>query len=277
MSISTESFERLSALLLKQSGIVVTAGKEYLVESRLNPLAKQHGYESLETLIDHLARSKPLVEEVIDAMTTNETSFLRDKHPFDALCDEILPGLIEQRANVRTLRIWSAACSTGQEIYTIAMLLRERFPELRNWKIELLATDISPSVIERASEGSYSQVEVNRGLPAPMMLKYFKRSGTRWTIAPELRGAVEFRQLNLLQPVTGVQPMDVVFLRNVLIYFKPETKAQVLVSVHKLMAPDGFLMLGAAETTMGLTDKFSRTQFANAAGYRRSPEEAPCT
>lgn len=252
------------------AGIVLGAGKEYLVEARLAPVAEDHELASIDALITELAtrRVPALLEQVVDAMTTNETSFLRDRHPFAAFCDEVVPKLIAAREGTRRLYVWSAACSTGQEPYTLAMLLADRFPQLADWDVRILATDLSPRVLAQAKAGRYSQVEVNRGLPAKMMVKHFTRDGTDWVVKDDIKARVTFRQLNLIEPWQGVHDMDVVFMRNVLIYFDPETKAVVLNRARKHMRDDAWLFLGAAETTLGLCDRFERVTLGETSCYR---------
>ncbi|HEB52145.1 MAG TPA: protein-glutamate O-methyltransferase CheR, partial [bacterium] len=189
MTAALVQFDRLCQIVHKEAGIVLARGKEYLVESRLGPLAKERGLPSVDALVDRLiaTRDRKLLEAVVDAMTTNETSFLRDKHPFETLADKVLPELVRARADRKQLRIWSAACSTGQEPYTIAMLLADRFPQLQSWDVKILATDLSPTVLAKASVGRYSQLEINRGLPAKMMVSYFDRDGAHWVAKPALK------------------------------------------------------------------------------------------
>lgn len=270
MAINPNDFAQICKLVLSRSAIVLEAGKEYLVESRLVPLAKRRGYDSLEALCAELRtnRVQGLTEAVVEAMTTNETSFFRDLHPFDALKKEILPTLIESRSNERRLRIWSAASSSGQEIYSIGMLVRESFPQLATWDVKYLATDLSTEMVARSEQGLYSQLEVNRGLPATHLIKYFTKDGVHWQIKPELRQAIEFRALNLAEEWRAIPDMDVVFLRNVLIYFSAETKKAILARLRRVLRPDGFLFLGSAETTLNLDDEFERVQIDKASCYR---------
>ncbi|MEZ6137876.1 MAG: protein-glutamate O-methyltransferase CheR [Pirellulaceae bacterium] len=267
---STDSFEYLAELILRKSAIVLEASKSYLVESRLLPIARAHGWSSLDELVVALKRpgSAPLVDEVVDAMTTNESSFFRDLHPFNALRTHILPELITKRSKERVLNIWSNACSSGQEVYSIAMLLREHFPELASWRVRLIATDLSKNILEKAQSGIFTQTEINRGLPMPMVLKHFKRDGVHWRISEEIRKMVEFKVLNLIDTWPPTLPkMDIVFLRNVLIYFNVATKKQILDKVHRAMHSDGILLLGGAETTMNLNVRFERKLIDKATGY----------
>jgi len=203
---------------------------------------------------------------VVDALTTNETSWFRDREPFNALTEVVLPDLIATRTNSRVVRVWSAACSSGQETYSLAMLLQDHLPA--GWQYEILATDISHEMIERARNGQYSQVEMNRGLPAQLLIRHFERVGPTWQVAPALRRSITFQQVNLDGPLPTATPFDVVYLRNVLIYFDVETKRAVLRNVSRMMRPDGWLFLGAAETTIGVDDRFDRVPTGRTAAYR---------
>lgn len=244
--------------------------KSYLIESRLNPVARDNGIETLDELVKALQRlgAQKLTQQVVEAMTTNETSFFRDLHPFDALRQQIIPDLIEKRAKERTITIWSNACSSGQEIYTIAMVIQEHFPELQGWKVKLIASDLSTQILDKAKQGIFNQTEVNRGLPMPLLLKNFEKKGLGWQIKEEIRKMVEFKIINLIEPFPVMQSPDIVFLRNVLIYFALETKRDILNNVRKIMKPDGFLFLGGAETTMNLDVAFERIQIGKAACYK---------
>jgi chemotaxis protein methyltransferase CheR len=270
-TLDANTFNFVSAFIREKSAIVLEPSKAYLVESRLSPVARENGMASVAELVVALKRpgNRVLTQQVVDAMTTNETSFFRDLHPFDALKSHILPELIEKRSRERTINIWSNACSSGQEVYTIAMLLRENFPVLASWKVRLIATDLSSVILKKAQEGLFNQTEVNRGLPMPMLLKYFTKAGLQWQIKDEIRKMVEFREVNLVEPwPTWLPKMDIVFLRNVLIYFSPETKTAILNKVHRTMQSDGSLFLGGAETTMNLDTKFSRVAVGKAVCYR---------
>lgn len=267
---STSDFDYVRELVRKGAAIVLESTKEYLVEARLVPLARKEGFGSLAELVAKLRceQESPLHRKVIDAMTTNETLFFRDIHPFELLRTTVLPELQASRAGTRQLRIWSAACSTGQEPYTIAMLLREHFPQLLDWRTEILATDLSTEVLEKARKGAFGQIEVNRGLPAKLMVKYFAQNGIDWQLKDEVRRMVDFRELNLAAPWPMLQPFDVIFLRNVLIYFDTDTKKSILARMRSLLRPDGYLFLGAAETTMNLDDAFERVQIGKSGAYR---------
>ena len=250
-------YEYLRKILKERSGLDLSADKQYLVESRLIPLARKAGLPGLPELVQKLkGGAEALTSEVVEAMTTNETFFFRDKIPFDHLRDTILPHLIPARANRRELRIWSAASSTGQEPYSIAMCLKELGPMLSGWRIEIVATDLSHEVLEKSKAGIYSQFEVQRGLPIQMLVKYFKQVGEVWQINPELRAMIQHRQLNLLHDFAQLGTFDVIFCRNVLIYFDQDTKAATFERMAKCMEADGTLLLGAAESVVGITDAF---------------------
>lgn len=269
-TLDAATFDYVRTLVHERSAIALEPTKGYLVESRLMPIAKQRGHGSLAEMVSHL-RSKPYGElhaQVVEAMTTNETSFFRDAHPFEALKTAVLPELIQKRAVTKTLNIWSAACSTGQEPYTIAIMLRETFPELTSWKINILATDLSSQVLEKAASATYSQAEINRGLPAPILVKYFQKVGLQWQLKPEIRSQVQFQRMNLIEPWPLFAKMDVVFLRNVLIYFTPETKTKILAQVRNRLAADGSLFLGGAETTIGIDESFVRCNHGKTITYR---------
>jgi chemotaxis protein methyltransferase CheR len=271
-SVSTVDFDYIRTLVRSKSAIVLEPGKEYLVQARLLPLARKQGLDDISALVDKLKRGDAtLTNDVVEAMTTNETSFFRDVHPFEALREDVLPELIQARSATRKLNIWSAAASTGQEAYTIAMTMREHFVQLAAWNVSILGTDLSREVLDKARDGRYAQIEVNRGLPAPMLVKYFDRAGPAWRVKPELKKGVEFRQLNLMQPFPALPRMDIVFLRNVLIYFDADTKRDILARVRNAMAPDGFLFLGAAETTLQFEGMFDRVPRARGNCYRVSP------
>lgn len=270
-TLDQSSFNYLADFVRSKSAIVVDANKAYLLESRLLPVARQHGLASLPELVVQLKQpgSQALGRQVVDAMTTNETSFYRDIHPFDAMKQQIIPDLLRNRQKERTLHIWSNACSSGQEVYSIAMLLREHFPELAGWKVRLIASDLSASVLEKAKAGVFNQTEVNRGLPMQLLMKYFTRNGLQWQMKPEIRNSVEFMECNLIQAWPAQLPkMDIIFLRNVLIYFDPPTKTAVLNKACALLRPDGYLFLGGAETTMNLSVPLDRETIGKAVCYR---------
>ncbi len=271
MALSNTDFDYIRHFVRSKSAIVLEPGKEYLVESRLAPLARLKGLESISAVVDKLKRNDPEMQrEVIDAMTTNETSFFRDLHPFEALRTTVIPDLLTRRASERRLDIWSAACSSGQEPYTIAMTLREHFACLGNWNVRIQATDLSNEMLAKARVGRYAQIEANRGMPAALLVKYFDRAGMGWAVKPELKHGIEFSQHNLVTPWPVMPKMDIIFIRNVLIYFDIETKRAVFDRVARQLKPDGYLFLGAAETTVNIHDGFRRIQLDKAGCYQLS-------
>lgn len=257
--MNTADFDYIASLLKERSGLIVTQEKTYLFETRLLPIARRHNLATLEELIKAMrsTRNEDLIGSVVDAMTTNETSFFRDRHPFDAIKKTILPGLIERRAAQKHLRIWSAACSTGQESYSLAMMLTDDFPQLAGWRVEIVGTDLSPSVVARAQEGVYSTFEIQRGLPIQLLVKHFEQTGVLWRIKPTLRKMAEFRPFNLLGDLTPLGQFDIILCRNVLIYFDMATKTRVLEAIHQRLARDGGLILGGAELVFGICSKFT--------------------
>lgn len=258
MTVTRTDFEYVRALIHERAGIVLEEGKEYLVESRLSPLAEKEGYDSLSDYLGRLQRDvfSGSHRKLVHAMTTNETLFFRDIRPFELLRTRILPELLEARAAERHITFWSAACSTGQEPYTIAMLLREYFPQLQGWNVRIIASDLSTDVLARAIQGCYSQLEINRGLPAKFLVNYFTRQGELWQIRDDIRQMIEFREMNLTEAWSFLPKIDVIFLRNVLIYFNQETKRKILYKVASLLPATGYLFLGSAETTMNIADEF---------------------
>jgi chemotaxis protein methyltransferase CheR len=270
VALNQAYFDYLRTLLRQRSGIVLQDEKEYLVETRLSALAHSEGLASVESLLAKLQTQPPngLHERVIEAMTTNETSFYRDVQPFEALRTMVLPELFQRRARERQLSIWCGAASSGQEPYSLCMLLREHFPVVSSWNVWFLATDLSRAVLDRARRGLYSQVEVNRGLEPRLLMKYFEHQGLEWQLKDDIRRMVEFRQLNLLESWPLMQPLDIVLLRNVLIYFDVETRKLILGRIRRLLRPGGFLFLGGAETTLNLDDAFECVPFDRAGCYR---------
>jgi chemotaxis protein methyltransferase CheR len=250
-------YEFLRKFLKERSGLDLSADKQYLVESRLLPLARRTGLGGIPDLVLKIKNGDGrLANDVVEAMTTNETFFFRDKIPFDHLRDTILPALIQARAARKSLRIWSAASSTGQEPYSIAMCVREMSAALAGWRIEIIATDLSQEVLEKSRAGIYSQFEVQRGLPIQLLVKYFTQSGDIWQLNADVRAMVQFRQLNLLQDFSHLGTFDVIFCRNVLIYFDQDTKTMIFERMAKGLEADGTLLLGAAESVVGITDAF---------------------
>lgn len=255
--MSQSDFDYLCHFLKERSGLALAPDKEYLVENRLLPVARRHGRKTVTELIQMLKSpdAGTLKVEVTEAMMNNESYFFRDRVPFDRLGDTVVPELLRTRALRKKIRIWCAAASTGQEPYSVAMQL-DRREELAGWRVEIVATDISGDAIERAKAGLYSQFEVQRGLPIQMLMQHFEQAGGQWCIADRLRQRIEFQTANLLTDFSWLGQFDVVFLRNVLIYFERDTKLEVLARVREAMAPDGYLLLGAAETMVGLGDLF---------------------
>lgn len=253
--MTPQDFDYLRRMLKERSGLVLPAEKQYLAESRLLPVARRHGMSSLTELVAKLkAPSSSLATEVVEAMTTNETFFFRDKIPFEQMRDIVMPELAAARAREKRIRIWCTAAASGQEPYSLAMIVKSLGAALADFRVEILATDIAGEVLERAKAGLYSQFEVQRGLPIQLLVKYFTQAGEMWQIAPEIRAMVQFRPINLLNDFKPLGTFDLVFCRNVLIYFDQETKTRVLERIARQMAPDGTLVLGAAETVVGLTD-----------------------
>jgi chemotaxis protein methyltransferase CheR len=269
MTIGSADFTYVRELVHRRSAIVLEPGKEYLVESRLLPIAQASGEESLARLVSRLRGSPegPLHTRVVEAMTTNETSWFRDHHPFTALESVILPDLLGRRAGTRRLTVWSAACASGQEAYSIAMVLHDLPAAGPAWDLRVLATDLSEEMVRRTRAGRYSQLEINRGLPAAKLVRHFTRAGTEWQVSEALRRMVEVRQLNLAAPFPPLPSVDVVFLRHVLIYFKPDTRRQLLDQVRRVLQPDGYLVLGGADAAPSM-DAFERVPLDKATVYR---------
>jgi len=250
-------YEFLRKLLKERSGLDLSADKQYLVESRLIPLARRVGLAGIAELAAKMkGGSEALTAEVVEAMTTNETFFFRDKIPFDHLRETVLPELLQARANRRSLRIWCAASSSGQEPYSIAMCLKEFASTLMGWRVEILATDLSQGVLDKSRAGVFSQFEVQRGLPIQMLVKHFTQVGELWQLNADIRAMVQHRQLNLLQDFSHLGTFDVIFCRNVLIYFDQNTKASIFDRLARVLEADGVLALGAAESVVGISDAF---------------------
>lgn len=271
-TLSAESFQYVAGLVGERAAIVLTPGKEYLVQTRLAPVAARGGFASVEALVRHARQAglaaEPLRVEIVEALTTNETWFFRDLNPFEDLRRHVLPDLVERRRSERRLRIWSAACSSGQEPYSLVMLLREHFPALATWDVSIYGSDLSGEVLNLAREGRYSQFEVNRGLPATLLIKYFAQEGRAWQLKPEVRQAVRFFQMNLIGPWPTLPPMDLILLRNVLIYFSDDTKRAILRKMHERLRPDGYLFLGSSESIYKLSDDFGSVPFEKTTCYR---------
>jgi len=263
-------FDCIRNFVRDEAAIVLEPGKEYLVESRLTALARKEGIVSVDELVVRF-RAHPkdeLSRKIIDAMTTNETSFFRDIHPFEALKTTILPEILKRNAATKQINFWCGAASTGQETFSVLMTMAEHFPELLTWKLSYLATDLCQDALARCKAGRFSQLEVNRGLPAPLLVKYFTRQGAEWEFRQDLRKRADFREMNLIRDWHWMPPLDVVFLRNVLIYFDVATKKAILAKVRKVLRPGGWLLLGGAETTMNLDDSFERIACGKTTFYR---------
>lgn len=273
-AITASDFDFIRDLVRREAAIVLEPGKEYLAQNRLHPVARQAGLETVGALVHKLRRgSDELQGKVIDALTTNETSFFRDAHPWETMRASLLPELIERRAGTRTLTVWCAASSSGQEPYTLALLLREHFADvLEGWKVRILATDISPSMIERGRTGRFSQLEVNRGLPAPLLVEHFTRCGMQWQLNDDVRSMVEFRLMNLddVTEYARLPEFDLILIRNVLIYFDLPTKREILTRCQGRLRSDGYLFLGSSETTLNVVDGFKRVQHGKTICYRKS-------
>jgi chemotaxis protein methyltransferase CheR len=256
--VTPHDYDFLRKCLKERSGLVLSADKQYLVESRLLPVARKASLGSLGDLVTALKRgnAETLMTAVVEAMMTNESFFFRDRTPFENFRSAVMPALLAARQNSRTIRIWCAAASAGQEPYSLAMALKEMGRKIEGWRIDVTATDLSNDVLEKARQGIYSQFEVQRGLPIQLLVKYFSQVGDLWQIAPEIRAMVKYRQFNLLSDFYHLGTFDLIFCRNVLIYFDQETKVGVLNRLNEVIASDGYLVLGAAETVVGLTDRF---------------------
>lgn len=270
MPLNPHDFELLRGIIADRTGNVVSPEQEYLLNSRLEALTREQGLATLGDLITALRRTPQslLHDKVAEAMTINETSFFRDGDLFNGLKKHVIPRFIEENRTTRSLSIWSAACSTGQEPYSMAMMLLDTFPELANWRVNILATDYSERVLNQAQSGTYSQFEVNRGVPAKLLTQFFTRAGMRWTVAPQIKKIVTFQRLNLKSPLPFATKFDIVFLRNVLIYFSKEEKERILTRVSHVLRPQGCLLLGGGETLMTVNSPFTRDAIGDIAYYR---------
>ena len=270
MTISDADFEYIQKLMHEQTALVLAEDKAYLVESRLTPLLKAMGVYTLHELVMRL-KTEPfssIHQRVLEAMVTTETFFFRDSEPFKTLQESILPDLVQQRQNERSLNLWCAGCSSGQEPYSVAMLLQEHFPKLSTWDLTLIASDISGEMLNRARAGQYTQHEVSRGLSPSRLRKHFQSKGKEWRINDTLRQMVDYRQFNLAKVWPKLPAMDIIFMRNVLIYFDVPTKKEILAQVRHILRPDGYLFLGGGETTIHLDEAFKPTQFNKSICYR---------
>ena len=270
MSVTESDFNYISKLVLDRSAIIIEEGKEYLVESRIGPIAKSEGFDDIENLVNALRNnsSNGLKNKVVEALITNETSFFRDVHPFEALKNNILPELLKQRKSQKQLNIWCGASSSGQEPYSIAMLIHDNYPMLLDWNLTFIASDLSREMLDRCRSGEFTQLEVNRGLPAPLLIHYFERNGLKWSIKKELREMINFQQINLAEPWPYLPKMDIILMRNVLIYFDVKMKIKILKQIKSILQPDGYLFLGAAESTLNLDNSFERIKFKNSGCYQ---------
>lgn len=276
MALGKAEYRFFQEMVRKKAAIVLDDGKESMVESRLTPLLFQWGIATPEDLM-HRLRTQPhgeLHERVVDVLATHETLFFRDGHPFEILRNRFLPELIEKRKTTKTLRIWSGACSTGQEPYSIVMLLRQHFPALQGWNVEILATDLSGYMVEKASAGYYTQAQVDRGIPPPLLARFFDKADDLWRAKPDLRKAVDFRTLNLAEPWDLKGKFDLVFLRYVLIYFDAVTRAGILHKVHKHLSEDGYLLTGTAEGSVAATGAFEPLLIGKTLFYKPSRKSA---
>jgi len=270
-TIAPNDFDYLRQLVRERSAIVLEPGKEYLALSRLEPVARNEGLGSIRELVASLRSERVpgrLADAVVDAMTTNETSWFRDVHPFESFRTTVLPDVRARRAAARTMSIWSAASSSGQEPYSIAMVLKDSMPDIDGWNVRIHATDLSPTMVERTRSGRYTQLEVNRGLPAQLLVRHLRRDGTLWQVDESLRRMVQAEQHNLAGAWKPMGPFDVVLLRNVLIYFDVPTKQEILRQVRRVLAPGGWLLLGGSETTLNIDETFERVPVGKTVWYR---------
>jgi chemotaxis protein methyltransferase CheR len=275
--VTGPDYEHFCKLILTRSGLVLDEAKAYLVKGRLEPIAKSEGMEGVEALLAALRKgvAEPLVQRCVDAMATHESYFFRDATPFTMLAEKILPPLIKAREATKSLRIWCAACSSGQEPYSVAMVLQEMSHKMPNWKLNIVATDMSGPILQKAKAGIYSDFEVKRGLAPERLARWFKPEGNAWQVSPVLQQMVEFKPHNLLQGATGLGVFDIILCRNVLIYFDVEKKKWILEQIARALAPDGALLLGSSETVLGITEAYDNTPGARGlyrkAGFGQTP------
>jgi len=272
VTISQASFDYVSALVRRETSMLYDPGKEYLVEARLLPLAREAGAADVDAYIGRLSTDLAERRKAIDALTINETSWFRDNAPYQTFTEHMLPAMLAERTHVRHLNIWSAACSSGQEAYSLAMLLDQHLPA--GWGASILATDVSTAMLERVQAGRYGQVEMNRGMPATQLVKYFTRVGSEWEVSDDLKKMVRTQHLNLAAPFPPLPTFDIVFLRNVLIYFDMDTKRDILRRVRDVVAPDGFLLLGSSETTLDMETHWTREPLGRVQTHRPVPTTA---
>jgi chemotaxis protein methyltransferase CheR len=269
VTISEADFRYVAELVRVETSMQYDVGKEYLVQARLQPLARSAGEPDVAHYVRRLRADAVERRRAVDALTINETSWFRDREPFRVFVEVMLPRLVEARAGRRELRIWSAASSSGQEAYSLAMLCEEHLPA--GWSLDILATDVSEAMVERVRAGRYGQVEMNRGLPATQLVQHFRRVGTEWEVSQRLRSVVHARQLNLAAPLPHLGTFDVIFLRNVLIYFDQATKRDILGRIQACLSPDGYLVLGASETTLDAPDRWTTERHDRVSLQRPSP------
>lgn len=278
-SLTDEQYVYIRELVLDRSSVALDEAKHYLIDSRLQGMTREHGFPSMRDMATDLMskRDSPMHREVVERLLTGETSWFRDHHPFQLLREDVIPKLMAARARLQSLTIWCGACSTGQEPYSIAMLLLQHFPQLSSWRVRIIATDLSEKMLERTRKAEYSQLEINRGLPAPLLVKYFEQDGRIWRLKESVRDMVEVKPLNLIGQWDALpDSVDVVFLRNVLIYFEIPVKKKILASVRKHLAADGCLFLGGAETTFNIDEDFERPPNVTGSWYQlRDPSVEP--
>lgn len=272
MALSTTDVDFLRGVVAEKSGNVITQRQVYMLEKQLQPLAETEGLGGVEQLVSELRRSSnnKLKTMIAEAVTVNETSFFRDNHPFESLKTDVLPKVIEQNKDQKQIRIWCGASSSGQEPYSIAMVIRENFPELINWNVKILATDLSEEMLEKTKKGQYTQIEVNRGMPIKKLVRFFDKRGTNWVAKPELSGLLECRRLNLTTPWPYIGQFDIIFIRNVLIYFDPDVKKDILQRAIKLLRPDGYLFIGTSEMVIGMGLPIEREKINETVCYRHT-------
>jgi chemotaxis protein methyltransferase CheR len=269
--VTDSDLAAISTFVESRSAILCPADKHYLFEARLRPVMRQHAIADMHQLATTLRSTPtgPVAEAVIDAMTTNETSWFRDIHPFEAMRTELIPALMEQKVGPRTLNIWSAASSTGQELYSLAMMVDLQMPQLSTWDVRYLGTDISREVLEQARAGRYSALEVNRGLPAQYLARYMTRDGAHYVVSDQLRKRATFERLNFIAPWPVLPRFDLVLCRNVLIYFDLEVRARIIRKIRDTLVPGGYLLLGSSETSIGDVEGFSRHVIGRSTVYRK--------
>jgi len=271
LSISADDFQTVQKFLLENSGIALAAGKEYLVEGRLQSLIYSEEFDDIHALVVKLRGNGDLGRKVVEALATNETSFFRDKHPFETLKTAVIPDLFNKPELGKQITIWSAASSSGQEPYSLAMLLADSFAWATDWQIKIIASDISEEMLAKCRAGLYSQFEISRGLPPHYLPRFFQRAESQWQAKAEIRERIDFRTLNLCESWGGLPKMDIIFMRNILIYFEADTKKAILEKIPKVLKPGGYLFLGSGEVPVGLEDRFQSTDFSTSACFKLAP------